>query len=86
MLPRILINAAAFWVAARFVPGIAYTGLPLMLWLTGWLSTELGLGFQVQGLGAAYGQSPALSWLLGPAVAFPAGPSPAPFAARTRYQ
>ena len=95
-LLRILINAAALWVAVRFVPGIAYTGTPLMLlcvavvfgvvntivkpivtllsipavlltlglfllvinafmlWLTGWLSTSLGLGFQVQGIGAAF--------------------------------
>jgi putative membrane protein len=92
---RILINAAALWVAVRIVPGIAYTGTPLMLlcvaivfgvvntivkpivtllsipailltlglfllvvnalmlWLTGWLSTVLGLGFQVQGIGPA---------------------------------
>ena len=96
LLLRILINAAALWVAVRFVPGIAYTGTPLMLlcvalvfavvntvvkpivillsipavlitlgvfllvinalmlWLTGWLSTVLGLGFQVQGVGAAF--------------------------------
>jgi putative membrane protein len=96
LLLRILINAAALWVAVRFVPGIAYTGTPLMLlcvalvfavvntvvkpivillsipavlltlgvfllvinalmlWLTGWLSTVLGLGFHVQGVGAAF--------------------------------
>jgi putative membrane protein len=96
LLLRVLINAAALWVAVRFVPGIQYTGTPLMLlcvaivfgvvntivkpivtllsipailltlgvfllvvnalmlWLTGWLSTALGLGFQVQGLGAAF--------------------------------
>jgi putative membrane protein len=96
LLLRILINAAALWVAVRFVPGIAYTGTPLMLlcvaivfgvvntvvkpivillsipavlltlglfllvinalmlWLTGWLSTALGLGFHVEGLGAAF--------------------------------
>jgi putative membrane protein len=95
LLLRILINAAALWVAVRFVPGMAYTGTPLMLlcvavvfgvvntivkpivilfslpgilltlglfllvinalmlWLTGWVSTQLGLGFQVQGPGAA---------------------------------
>jgi len=96
LLLRILINAAALWVAVRFVPGIAYDGTPLMLlcvaivfgvvntivkpivillsipavlltlglfllvinalmlWMTGWLSTALGLGFHVQGLGAAF--------------------------------
>jgi len=96
LLLRVLINAAALWVAVRFVPGIVYTGTPLMLlcvaivfgvlntiikpiitllslpfvlltlgvfllvinalmlWLTGWLSTSLGLGFQVQGAGAAF--------------------------------
>ena len=96
LILRILINAAALWVAVRFVPGIAYTGAPLMLlcvavvfgvvntivkpivtllsipailltlgvfllvinalmlWLTGWLSTSLGLGFHVEGIGAAF--------------------------------
>jgi putative membrane protein len=96
LLLRILINAAALWVAVRFVPGISYTGTPLMLlcvaivfgvvnilvkpiiillsipavlltlglfllvinafmlWLTGWLSTALGLGFHVEGAGAAF--------------------------------
>ncbi len=96
LLLRVLINAAALWVAVRFVPGISYTGTPLMLlcvalvfgvvntvvkpiitllslpavlltlglfllvinalmlWLTGWLSTALGLGFQVRGVGAAF--------------------------------
>jgi len=96
LLLRVLINAAALWVAVRIVPGLAYTGTPLMLlgvalvfgivntilkpivillslpavlltlgvfllvinalmlWLTGWLSTALGLGFQVQGLGPAF--------------------------------
>jgi putative membrane protein len=90
LLLRILINAAALWVAVRFVPGISYTGTPLMLlcvaivfavvntivkpipavlltlglfllvinalmlWLTSWLSTALGLGFHVDGLGAAF--------------------------------
>jgi len=95
-LLRILISAAALWVAVRIVPGISYTGTPLMLlcvaivfgvvntivkpiitllsipailltlgifllvinalmlWLTGWISTTLGLGFQVQGVGAAF--------------------------------
>lgn len=95
LILRVLINAAALWVAVRFVPGISYTGSPLMLlgvafvfgvvntvvkplvtllslpavlltlglfllvinafmlWLTGWLSTALGLGFQVRGVGAA---------------------------------
>ena len=93
---RVLINAAALWVAVRFVPGLAYTGTPLMLlcvaivfgvvntvikpivtllsipavlltlgvfllvinalmlWLTGWISTTLGLGLTVQGPGAAF--------------------------------
>jgi putative membrane protein len=96
LLLRILINAAALWVAVRFVPGIDYTGTPLMLlcvaivfgvvntvikpivtilslpaivltvgvflllinalmlWLTGWLSTSLGLGFRVAGIGPAF--------------------------------
>jgi len=96
LILRVLINAAALWVAVRFVPGISYTGTPLMLlcvalvfgvvntivkplvillslpavlltlglfllvinalmlWLTGWLSTALGLGFQVRGVGAAF--------------------------------
>jgi putative membrane protein len=93
---RLLITAAALWVAVRFVPGISYDGNPalllgvalifgvvntivkpivtifslpavvltlglfllvinaLMLWFTGWLSTQLGLGFHVQGFGAAF--------------------------------
>jgi len=96
LLLRVLINAAALWVAVRFVPGLSYTGTPLMLlgvalvfgivntilkpivillslpavlltlgvfllvinalmlWLTGWLSTALGLGLQVQGFGPAF--------------------------------
>ena len=96
LLLRILINAAALWVAVRFVPGISCTGTPLMLlcvailfgvvnilvkpivilfslpavlltlglfllvinalmlWLTGWFSTALGLGFHVEGAGAAF--------------------------------
>jgi putative membrane protein len=96
LILRVLINAAALWVAVRFVPGIAYTGTPLMLlcvalvygvvntivkpiitllsipaivltlgvfflvinalmlWLTSWLSTSLGLGFHVEGIGAAF--------------------------------
>jgi putative membrane protein len=96
LLLRILINAAALWVAVRFVPGIDYTGTPLMLlcvaivfgvvntfvkpivtilsipaivltvgvflllinalmlWLTGWLSTSLGLGFHVEGIVPAF--------------------------------
>jgi putative membrane protein len=94
-LLRLLINAAALWVAVQIVPGITYTGnwlpflgvalifgivnalirpivklftLPvilltlglfalvvngLMLWLTGWLSTGLGLQFQVVGCWSA---------------------------------
>ena len=94
-LLRLLINAAALWVAVKIVPGISYTGdwlpflgvalifgivnafirpivklftLPvilltlglfalvvngLMLWLTSWLSTGLGLQFHVEGCLAA---------------------------------
>ena len=90
-LLRLLINAAALWVAIKLVPGIRYQGswvallgvalvfgvvnaflgpilkilsLPVifltlglfalvingfLLWLTGRLSTALGLGFQVEG-------------------------------------
>jgi len=96
LLLRLFINAAALWVAVRFVPGISFAGNPLlllavalvfgvvntivkplvtllslpavlltlgifllvinalMLWFTGWLSTSLGLGFQVDGFGAAF--------------------------------
>ena len=96
LLLRLLINAAALWVAVRFVPGISFEGNPvlllvvalvfgivntivkpivtllslpavlltlgifllvinaLMLWFTGWLSTNLGLGFHVDGFGAAF--------------------------------
>ena len=96
LLLRLLINAAALWVAVRFVPGISFAGNPvlllavalvfgvvntivkpivtllslpavlltlgifllvinaLMLWFTGWLSTSLGLGFHVDGFGAAF--------------------------------
>jgi len=88
---RLLINAAALWVATRIVPGVAYSGgwIPffgvalvfgvvntfvgittkvltfplifftlglfilvingLMLWLTGTVSSALGLGFRVEG-------------------------------------
>ena len=95
-LVRLLINAAALWVATRFVPGIAHQGswtslllvalvfgvlnasvrpllklltLPLlivtlglftfvinavMLWLTGWVSDRLNLGFHVAGFRAAF--------------------------------
>ncbi len=94
-LLRLLINAAALWVAVKIVPGISYAGdwlpflgvalvfgilnafvrplvklltLPiifltlglfalvvngLMLWLTSWLSTSLGLQFHVEGCLAA---------------------------------
>ena len=31
VLLRLLVNAAALWVAVRFVPGISYTGTPLVL-------------------------------------------------------
>jgi putative membrane protein len=93
---RLLIGAAALWVATRIVPGISYTGdwrlllvvalvfgalnaavrpilmlltLPLlivtlglftfvlnalMLWLTSSISGALGLGFHVDGFGAAF--------------------------------
>jgi putative membrane protein len=96
VLLRLLINAAALWVAVKFIPGISFTGNPvlllavalvfgvvntivkplvtllslpaviltigifllvinaLMLWFTGWLSTRLGLGFHVDGFGAAF--------------------------------
>ena len=96
LLLRLLINAAALWVAVRFVGGISFEGNPvylmvvalvfgvvntivkpivtllslpavlltlgifllvinaLMLWFTGWLSTSLGLGFHVDGFGAAF--------------------------------
>jgi putative membrane protein len=95
-LIRLLVNAAALWVATRIVPGVSYQGevLPfigvalvfgvvnaiirpitkvltfpiiiltlgififvingLMLWLTGSLSTSLGLGFHVTGFWAAF--------------------------------
>ncbi|MGH9384531.1 MAG: phage holin family protein [Vicinamibacterales bacterium] len=93
---RLLINAAALWVATQIVPGVSYQGdgwmlivaalvfgvlnvsvrpilfvltLPFwlvtlglftfilnafMLWLTGRLSGALGLGFHVNGFGAAF--------------------------------
>jgi len=96
MLLRLLVNAVALWVAVKFIPGISFSGNPvlllavalvfgvvnsivkpivtllsfpaviltlgifllvinaLMLWFTGWLSTRLGLGFQVDGFGAAF--------------------------------
>jgi putative membrane protein len=96
MILRVLINAAALWVAVRFIPGISFNGNPLhllavalvfavvntivkpivtllslpavlltlgifllvinacMLWFTSWLSTNLGLGFHVEGFGAAF--------------------------------
>lgn len=95
ILLRLLINAAALWVATQTVTGISYTGdwrlllavslvfgvlnvvvrpvlkfltFPFfivtlglftfvlnafMLWLTGATSMALGLGFQVEGFGAA---------------------------------
>ena len=95
-LVRLLINAAALWVATRIVPGIGYEGhwglvmavalvfgvlnasvrpllklltFPLlvvtlglftlvinalMLWLTGWVSGVLDLGFHVAGFWAAF--------------------------------
>jgi len=93
---RLLVNAAALWVATRFVTGVTYTGdlLPLfgvalifggvnavirpmlklftfplfiltfglftlvlnalMLWLTSRIAGRMGLGFHVQGFGAAF--------------------------------
>ncbi|MBM3779765.1 MAG: phage holin family protein [Acidimicrobiia bacterium] len=93
---RLLVNAAALWVATRLVPGISYEGgwvaflgvalifggvntfigfatkiltIPLivvtlglfiliingcLLWLTGALSTLLGLGFHVEGFWPAF--------------------------------
>jgi putative membrane protein len=96
VIARLLINAAALWVATRLVPGISYTGdwpllfvvalifgvlnvvvrpllillslpaviitlglfLPVlngaMLLLTGAVSGALGLGFHVDGFGAAF--------------------------------
>jgi putative membrane protein len=96
VLIRLLINAAALWVATRIVPGVSYQGdgvmlivvalvfgvlnvavkpilfvltLPfwlvtlglftfvlnaIMLWLTGRLSSALGLGFHVNGFAAAF--------------------------------
>jgi putative membrane protein len=93
---RLVINAAALWVATRITPGISFDGqwstlfvvalifgvlnisvrpllwvmtLPLllvtlglftfvlnalMLWLTGAISDALGLGFNVEGFGAAF--------------------------------
>ena len=95
-LARLLINAAALWVATYVVPGIAYQGRwtsllvvalvfgvlnasvrpllkvltfpllilslglftlvinALMLWLTGWVSDRLALGFHVAGFWAAF--------------------------------
>lgn len=96
VLIRLLINAAALWVATQLVPGVTFTGdwrlllavalvfgalnvavkpllfvltLPFllvtlglftfvlnafMLWLTSTLSSALGLGFKVEGFGAAF--------------------------------
>ena len=96
ILIRLLINAAALWVAVRLVPGVSFSGdgrlllvvalvfgvlnasvrpllwvltLPflvltlglftfvlnaLLLWLTSALSGALGLGFHVDGFGAAF--------------------------------
>ena len=96
VLGRLLINAAALWVATGLVPGISFTGewwllfvvalvfgvlnvavrpvlmvltFPFllitfgffllvlnafMLWLTGAASNALGLGFHVEGFGAAF--------------------------------
>ena len=96
VLIRLLINAAALWVATRIVPGVSYQGgggmlivvalvfgllnvavkpvlfvltLPFwlvtlglftfvlnafMLWLTGRMSSAMGLGFHVDGFAAAF--------------------------------
>jgi putative membrane protein len=95
-LVRLLINAAALWVATRIVPGVSYSGdsiylflvalvfgvlnallrpllalltCPLLiltlglftfvinafvLWITSALAGRLGLGFHVDGFGAAF--------------------------------
>ena len=96
ILIRLLINAAALWVAVRLVPGVSFAGdgrlllvvalvfgvlnacvrpllwlltLPflivtlglftfvlnaLLLWMTSALSGAIGLGFHVDGFGAAF--------------------------------
>lgn len=96
ILVRLLINAAALWVAVRLVPGVSFSGdgvlllvvalvfgvlnacvrpllwlltLPflvltlglftfvlnaMLLWMTSALSGALGLGFHVDGFGAAF--------------------------------
>lgn len=96
LLLRLLVNAAALWVAVRIIPGISFDGNPvlllavalvfgvvnsivkpivtllslpavlltlgifllvinaLMLWFTSWISSRLGLGFHVEGFGAAF--------------------------------
>ena len=95
-LVRLLINAAALWVATRIVPGVTYSGDPIylflvalvfgvlnallrpllafltcplliltlglftfvinafVLWVTSALAGRLGLGFHVDGFGAAF--------------------------------
>ena len=69
-LVRLLVNAAALFVAAWLVPGIRHDGSligllivallfglvvnALMLMLTGWLSGQLGLGFHVNGFWSAF--------------------------------
>jgi putative membrane protein len=69
LLLRILINAAALWAAVHFVSGIHFTGSTaglfgvalvfgilnaIVLLLTSALSSRLGLGFFVDGFGAAF--------------------------------
>ena len=43
-IPAILLTLGVFFLVIN----------ALMLWLTGWLSTSLGLGFHVEGIGAAF--------------------------------
>jgi putative membrane protein len=43
-IPAILLTLGVFLLVVN----------ALMLWLTGWLSTTLGLGFHVQGVGPAF--------------------------------
>ena len=96
LVMRLLVNAAALWVATRVVDGISYAGEPVLLlgvalvfgvlnvalkpiltfltfpfllvtlglftfvlnafllWLTGAISSSLGLGFRVDGFRAAF--------------------------------
>ena len=65
-LLRLVVNAAALWVATELVPGVSYTGGPLpflvvalivnglMLWLTSTIAESLGLAFRVTGFWPAF--------------------------------